>query len=241
MARYTPRHAPRHAAPRRPLGRTAVSVVGRPLVSTSLVAAVATSGLALTGAFEDTATADSLTLAVDDTTTSASTQESEVAMEDATRVAADRSATNTQRSVAAAKVAAAERAEAAALARKRQAAQERAARAAERKRVLENAQEDPKSVARLLMPEYGFDESQWTCLDQLWIGESGWSWWAENSSSGAYGIPQSLPGSKMASVASDWRTNPVTQISWGLGYIRSSYGTPCNALAQWQARYPHWY
>ncbi len=241
MARYTPRHAPRHAAPKRSLGRTAVSVVGRPLVSTSLVAAVVTSGIALSGTFEDSANADATALAFDESATASSTHESQVALEDAARVASDRSATNVQKSVVAAKADAKQKAEAAALAKKRQVAQERAARAAERKKVLENAQEDPKSVARLLLPEYGFGSGQWGCLEQLWIGESDWRWWAENSSSGAYGIPQSLPASKMSSVASDWRTNPVTQIKWGLDYIKRSYGTPCNALSQWQARSPHWY
>ncbi|MBD3783769.1 MAG: hypothetical protein IE926_12610 [Micrococcales bacterium] len=241
MARYTPRHAPRHAAAKRSLGRTAVSVVGRPLVSTSLVAAVVTSGVAVSGAFEDTANADPLSLAVDGTTTAASTEESQVALQDAVRVAADRSATNAQRSVVAARVAEAERAQAAALAKKRREAAVRAARAAERQKVLENAQEDPKAVARLLLPEYGFGDGQWGCLEQLWTGESDWRWWASNSSSGAYGIPQSLPGNKMATVSSDWRTNPVTQIKWGLDYIKRSYGSPCNALSQWQARSPHWY
>ncbi len=241
MARYTPRHAPRHAAPRRSLGRTAVSVVGRPLVSTSLVAAVVTSGVALSAAGENTANAEALSLAIDDPTAATSTEESQVALQDAARVAADRSATNTQRAVVVAKAAAVERARAAALAKKRREAVERAARAAERKRVLENAQDDPKAAARLLLPEYGFGESQWSCLDQLWMGESDWRWWASNASSGAYGIPQSLPGSKMGTVAGDWRTNPVTQITWGLDYIKRSYGTPCNALSQWQARSPHWY
>ena len=96
-------------------------------------------------------------------------------------------------------------------------------------------------MARLLLPEYGFGDGQWGCLEQLWTGESDWRWWASNSSSGAYGIPQSLPGNKMATVSSDWRTNPVTQIKWGLDYIKRSYGSPCNALSQWQARSPHWY
>jgi hypothetical protein len=242
MARYTPRHAPRHAAPKRSLGRTAVSVVGRPLVSTSLIAAVVTGGVAVSGAFEDTANADPLSLgAVDDATAAASTLESEVALQDSTRVAADRSATNTQRAVVAARADEAVRAKAAALAKQRRDKAARAARAAERTRVLENAQDDPKAVARLLLPEYGFSEAQWPCLDQLWIGESDWRWWASNSSSGAYGIPQSLPGNKMATVAGDWRTNPVTQIKWGLDYIKRSYGSPCNALDQWQARSPHWY
>jgi hypothetical protein len=89
--------------------------------------------------------------------------------------------------------------------------------------------QDPRTIAEALLPTYGFDSSEMSCLEPLWMGESGWRWNAENPSSGAYGIPQSLPGDKMASVASDWRTNPVTQIKWGLEYIKGSYGSPCSA------------
>lgn len=71
---------------------------------------------------------------------------------------------------------------------------------------------------------------QYTCLNTLWVRESGWRWNALNRSSGAYGIPQALPGSKMASAGSDWKTNPVTQVKWGLGYIHGRYGTACAAL-----------
>lgn len=81
----------------------------------------------------------------------------------------------------------------------------------------------------------GWDEAQFQCLDKLWTKESGWNFLAENKSSGAYGIPQSLPGSKMASVAGDWRTNPSTQITWGLNYITGRYETPCGAWAKSQA------
>jgi hypothetical protein len=82
---------------------------------------------------------------------------------------------------------------------------------------------------KAMLPKYGFDQTtQWTCLYNLWMRESSWNVYAENAS-GAYGIPQSLPGSKMASAGSDWQTNPVTQIAWGLGYIKSMYGTPCGA------------
>jgi hypothetical protein len=99
--------------------------------------------------------------------------------------------------------------------------------------------QDPQSIAEALLPTYGFDSSQMSCLVPLWMGESGWRWNAENSSSGAYGIPQSLPGDKMATVASDWRTNPVTQIKWGLEYIKGSYGSPCGA---WDFKQGHgWY
>ena len=107
---------------------------------------------------------------------------------------------------------------------------------------LEAAQADPQSAARILMPEFGFtSDAQWQCLQSLWMGESDWRWWAENPSSGAYGIPQSLPADKMAAAGDAWRTNPVTQIRWGLEYIKLSYGTPCGAWEFWQAQDPHWY
>lgn len=80
-----------------------------------------------------------------------------------------------------------------------------------------------------LMIQAGFGIDQFPCLDKLWKRESGWNSRAENSSSGAYGIPQALPGSKMASEGSDWRTNAATQIKWGLGYIEGRYDSPCGA------------
>ncbi|MCB8954873.1 MAG: transglycosylase SLT domain-containing protein [Nocardioides sp.] len=79
------------------------------------------------------------------------------------------------------------------------------------------------------MPQFGFSSDQFGCLDSLWMRESGWNPSAQNASSGAYGIPQSLPGSKMASAGADWATNPATQIKWGLGYIQDRYGSPCGA------------
>jgi hypothetical protein len=82
-----------------------------------------------------------------------------------------------------------------------------------------------------LMLDEGFGIDQFPCLNKLWNKESGWNAHAENKGSGAYGIPQALPGSKMGSVASDWRTNPATQIKWGLGYIKGRYHSPCKA---WQ-------
>lgn len=75
----------------------------------------------------------------------------------------------------------------------------------------------------------GWSDADFQCLVNLWQKESGWRWNAENRYSGAYGIPQALPGSKMASAGSDWRTNPATQIKWGLGYIKGRYKTPCGA------------
>ncbi|MGW1000482.1 phage tail tape measure protein [Streptomyces sp. NPDC002520] len=87
----------------------------------------------------------------------------------------------------------------------------------------------------------GWAGPQWTALRALWNGESGWNEKALNASSGAYGIPQSLPASKMASAGSDWKTNPATQIKWGLSYIASRYGNPVNAYSAWLSRSPHWY
>ncbi len=104
----------------------------------------------------------------------------------------------------------------------------RAARAAQRRALTSR---NPKVVARAMLPKYGWGASQFGCLDRLWTRESKWSLTATNPSSGAYGIPQALPGSKMSSAGSDWRKNPLTQITWGLGYIRARYGSPCGAWA----------
>lgn len=81
----------------------------------------------------------------------------------------------------------------------------------------------------LMLAEYGWDDSEFPCLDALWTRESNWNPFAQNTYSGAYGIPQALPGSKMASVGSDWATNPATQIEWGFEYIQDRYGSPCSA------------
>lgn len=116
---------------------------------------------------------------------------------------------------------------------------DRAARDAQRQAVIANAKADPKSVAQAMLADYGWSDSQFSCLSSLWTKESGWNYAAKNSSSGAYGIPQSLPGSKMGTVAGDWQTNPVTQITWGLKYIQSTYGSPCSAWAHSQAT--NWY
>ncbi|MGC4757446.1 lytic transglycosylase domain-containing protein [Micromonospora trifolii] len=91
-----------------------------------------------------------------------------------------------------------------------------------------------RKVGCALMIDKGFGIAEFPCLEKLWTKESGWNHKASNSSSGAYGIPQSLPGSKMASVASDWRTNPATQIIWGLGYIKGRYKSPCGAWTYFQ-------
>ncbi|MGL5818465.1 MAG: hypothetical protein ACRCYR_12935 [Phycicoccus sp.] len=208
---------------------------------TGAAAAIAAGLAAATGAAGDPAGSELTALAFDRSASDTSVAELRLAQSDAERVTADRSATNNRRSVVAAQQATADQARAAKLAKQRKEAAEAAARAAARTRVIANAQKDPKAVAQLLMPEYGFGESQWPCLETLWIGESDWRWWAENPSSGAYGIPQSLPARKMATVGADNRTNPVTQIKWGLQYIKDAYGTPCDALDAWESRSPHWY
>lgn len=90
---------------------------------------------------------------------------------------------------------------------------------------------DPQSIALSMMSGYSWGGDEFTCLVSLWNRESGWDYQAMNASSGAYGIPQALPGSKMASAGADWQTNPATQISWGLSYISGRYGSPCGAWA----------
>lgn len=89
-----------------------------------------------------------------------------------------------------------------------------------------------QSIAYNVMASFGFSPSTYFgCLLDIWNRESGWRYDAENPASGAYGIPQALPGSKMASAGADWQTNPATQIEWGLGYIKTTYGNPCSAWA----------
>lgn len=88
-----------------------------------------------------------------------------------------------------------------------------------------------RKIGCALMLDRGFKIDQFPCLNKLWDRESGWNHKARNNSSGAYGIPQALPGRKMASAGDDWETNPATQIKWGLGYVKGRYDTPCGA---WQ-------
>ncbi|MFH0242557.1 transglycosylase SLT domain-containing protein [Streptomyces sp. HK10] len=80
---------------------------------------------------------------------------------------------------------------------------------------------------------------QFQCFSSIVERESGWNYKAQNPSSGAYGLVQALPGSKMASAGADWQTNPATQIKWGLNYMNDRYGSPCGAWEFWQAN--HWY
>jgi hypothetical protein len=93
----------------------------------------------------------------------------------------------------------------------------------------------PQQIAEAMLGSFGWSSSQFSCLDPLWQHESGWSVTAANPGSGAYGIPQALPGSRMASAGPDWQSNAATQIKWGLEYIKGTYGSPCGAYAHEQA------
>jgi hypothetical protein len=147
---------------------------------------------------------------------------------------------------------AAARKHAAELAARRAAAEAAAAQAAQQQAQQQQAQQQqaqqtpaapaapvpsgsPQQIAMGMLGSYGWSSSQFSCLDSLWNEESGWNVYATNPSSGAYGIPQALPGSKMASAGPDWQTDAATQIRWGLTYIQSLYGSPCGAWAHEEA------
>jgi hypothetical protein len=93
----------------------------------------------------------------------------------------------------------------------------------------------PQQIAEAMLGSFGWSSSQFSCLDPLWAHESGWSVSAYNAGSGAFGIPQALPGSKMASAGPDWQTDAATQIKWGLEYIKGTYGSPCGAWTHEEA------
>ena len=92
----------------------------------------------------------------------------------------------------------------------------------------------PLQIAHTIATQAGLNQQQWVCLNSLWQQESKFQTNARNRRSGAFGIPQALPASRMASAGADWRTNPATQIKWGLSYIKVRYGTACNAWAHWK-------
>lgn len=114
-----------------------------------------------------------------------------------------------------------------------------AAEAAAQAAAAQIANASPRELGQILAAERGWSGGQWSCLDSLWQRESNWNPTARNASSGAFGIPQALPGSKMATAGADWATNPATQISWGLTYIADRYGSPCGAWAHSQSH--NWY
>jgi hypothetical protein len=96
-----------------------------------------------------------------------------------------------------------------------------------------------QAIAYEMVLARGWDDAQYSCLVSLWEKESHWNIYAHNTKSGAYGIPQALPGEKMASIADDWQTNATTQITWGLGYIEGRYTNPCGAWTSSENR--GWY
>ena len=96
---------------------------------------------------------------------------------------------------------------------------------------------DPRDIARQLLPKYGFSADQFGCLDSLYMSESDWDPTADNPTSSAYGIPQAL--TETHDMPADYMTNPVTQIEWGLAYVRDSYGTPCGAWSTFRSQ--GWY
>ncbi|TMR14900.1 lytic transglycosylase domain-containing protein [Nonomuraea turkmeniaca] len=96
-----------------------------------------------------------------------------------------------------------------------------------------------KKIALDHVVQRSWNLREFRCLDNLWTRESGWNHRAQNSSSGAYGIPQALPAGKMSSAGRDWKSNPETQIRWGLAYIKGRYGRPCGAWGHFQSR--NWY
>lgn len=98
---------------------------------------------------------------------------------------------------------------------------------------------EAQALGHQMMLAYGYGEAEWPCLYNLWMRESGWRTTAGNPSSGAYGIPQALPASKMASVGPNYLTDAATQITWGLGYVKGRYSTPCGAWSSFQAK--GWY
>jgi hypothetical protein len=128
---------------------------------------------------------------------------------------------------------------------RRQAARKRAAELAASKAAAQRGQTvaaavsaasgSPRQLARAMLGSFGWSSSQFSCLDPLWEHESRWNVTAANPGSGAFGIAQALPGSRMASAGPDWQTSAATQITWGLRYVRDTYGSPCAAWSHEQA------
>ena len=235
-------YTPRHGAARHARKRTGLSAVRRPVVGGAIAVAMLGSvgaTVAIGDPSHDTGgTATTLTSPEQSASPAADSETVDTA-----RLAESRRATNVSRS------ASREQDRLSAAAAKKKA--EEKARAEEKAKPISERdftdaeikiiQRDPQPYAKQLLGEYGWGEGEWSCLISLWNGESNWTWDATNSSSGAYGIPQSLPADKMATAGPDWKTNPVTQMIWGMDYIKASYGSPCQAKAFWDSNNPHWY
>jgi hypothetical protein len=208
------------------------SIRGIAITTGTAVAGVAVAAsLNVTGVVGDTATADNFTNVAAKTTPAASAPAHLTLVQ--TRHTWQKH-TRKQIAAHARKVRKERAAKAAAAARAARAAREAASRSSTR-----TYSGDPRSIARSMMSSrYGWDAGQFSCLNSLWNRESGWNVHAANPS-GAYGIPQALPGSKMSTMGADWRDNPATQIAWGLSYVKSTYGTPCGAWSAFQSK--GWY
>ena len=131
-----------------------------------------------------------------------------------------------------------QRAEAAHRAAKQRLAERRAAAVRASRSERATSPTGARSLGRQLTADQGWSAAQFTCLDSLWTNESGWQIHAQNSS-GAYGIPQALPGTRMSTAGSNWRNSAETQIRWGLDYIDARYGSPCGAYQHWRSH--RWY
>ncbi len=242
--RYAGRHRSAPASPAAVPTRTArhavARTVRRPVLSTG--AALALVGASAAGyAKAGTTSSSAAAFTVSAAAVAQATDRNNERLEQASYREQATQALGLKQSAAAEASKAQQQAEAARIEAERQAAEQRAARDAQRQQLIANAQDDPRAVARMMLGDFGWGDSQWSCLEKLWVGESNWNYKATNPSSGAYGIPQSLPASKMATIAADYRTNPVTQITWGMTYIKAVYGTPCSAWGSWNSRSPHWY
>ncbi|WP_026219451.1 transglycosylase SLT domain-containing protein [Embleya scabrispora] len=172
-----------------------------------------------------------------DAQTAAYDEAQRVQAEEAARVKAERDAAEKAAAEkAAAEKAAAEKAAADKAEADRKAAQERAARSDNRGAVekVSASAADAQAIAKSMM-----SSTQYTCFSNIVERESGWRVDATNRSSGAYGLMQALPASKYQTAGSDWRTNPATQIKWGLSYMNGRYGSPCQAWTFWQGH--NWY
>lgn len=256
-SRYRGQHRGRHARPSEGRLTRAIVLARRPAVTASLALALVGTGAVGVSANDAVADPEPFTLSASAIAQAARSAHERVT--DGTRISQERAGVNSQKaalsaeaqaeaaakakakSAADAAAAQADQARTVAITKARDAAAQKVARDKARASAVTAAQADPRSAAKAMLADHGWGDSQWRCLNLLWEGESAWKHTAENPSSGAYGIPQSLPASKMAKFGADYRTNPVTQIKWGLWYIEQSYGSPCGAWDFWNNRYPHWY
>ncbi|TVZ07510.1 lytic transglycosylase domain-containing protein [Trebonia kvetii] len=222
-----------------------MAAAGTLTVATAISAAAAVLPATTAAASSSTATASptafdhrQVTMAAHAVRTTDALAGKQVAAFDHMRAAAEHHAREVASSkAAAAKAAAAKAAAAKAAAHKAALAKAGAAKAAAAKAAHPTG--SPRQIAQQMLGQFGWKASQFSCLEPLWYHESGWNPSAMNPSSGAYGIPQALHGSLMASAGSDWQTNPATQIRWGLGYIHDRYGSPCGAWTHEQSA--NWY